>query len=159
MVEIEKKFLIASNSFKSEAYKQTRIIQGYLNSAPERTVRVRIKGDKGYLTIKGKGNSTGMTRFEWEKTIPLTEAESLLQLCEKGKIDKIRYEIKKGNHIYEVDEFSGDNEGLIIAEIELCSEDESFEKPDWLAQEVTGNKRYYNSYLSQFPYKEWKKTI
>ena len=155
MIEIERKFLVNCTSFISEAFQQSRIVQGYLNSHPERTVRVRIKGDKGFLTIKGVGNATALTRFEWEKEIPLKEAEQLLRLCEKGVIDKIRYEVKIGNHIYEVDVFSGANEGLIIAEIELTDENESFEKPPWLAMEVTNDNRYYNAYLSTNPFKNW----
>lgn len=155
MIEIERKFLVKSNDFKSQAFIQNRIAQGYLNSNPERTVRVRIKGDKGFLTIKGKGNEGGMTRFEWEKEIPVEEALLLLNLCEGGKIDKIRFEIKVGNHTFEVDKFFGENEGLIIAEIELSSENESFEKPNWLGEEVTNDERYYNAYLSRNPYKNW----
>ena len=155
MIEIERKFLVKSNDFKSQAFIQNRIAQGYLNSNPERTVRVRIKGEKGFLTIKGKGNEGGMTRFEWEKEIPVEEALLLLNLCEGGKIDKIRFEIKVENHTFEVDEFFGENEGLIIAEIELSSENESFEKPNWLGEEVTNDERYYNAYLSRNPYKNW----
>ena len=155
MIEIERKFLVKSHEFKSQAFIQNRIAQGYLNSNPERTVRVRIKGEKGFLTIKGKGNEGGMTRFEWEKEIPVEEALLLLNLCEAGKIDKIRFEIKVGNHSFEVDEFFGENEGLIIAEIELSSENESFEKPNWLGEEVTNDERYYNAYLSQNPFKNW----
>jgi len=148
--------LVTSEQFKTEAFRQNRIVQGYLSSIPERTVRVRIKGEEGFLTIKGKGNESGMTRLEWEKEISLAEAETLLQLCEKGVIDKVRYEIKKGNHVFEVDVFSGENEGLILAEVELKSETESFEKPDWLGKEVTNDERYYNAYLSKNPYKNWK---
>ena len=155
MIEIERKFLVKSNDFKSQAFIQNRIAQGYLNSNPERTVRVRIKGEKGFLTIKGKGNEGGMTRFEWEKEIPVEEALLLLNLCEGGKIDKIRFEIKVENHTFEVDEFFGENEGLIIAEIELSSENESFEKPNWLGEEVTNDERYYNAYLSRNPFKNW----
>jgi adenylate cyclase len=155
MIEIERKFLVKSYDFKSKAFIQNRIAQGYLNSNPERTVRVRIKGEKGFLTIKGKGNEGGMTRFEWEKEIPVEEALLLLNLCEGGKIDKIRFEIKVGNHTFEVDEFFGENEGLIIAEIELSSENETFEKPNWLGEEVTNDERYYNAYLSQNPFKNW----
>jgi adenylate cyclase len=156
MIEIERKFLVTNDSFKMEAFTENRIAQGYLSSAPERTVRVRIKANKGYLTIKGITNETGMSRFEWEKEIPVDEAKSLLDLCEKGVIDKTRYEVKLGKHIYEVDEFYGRNEGLIIAEIELQSETETFEKPNWLGQEVTNDKRYYNSYLSVNPYTSWQ---
>jgi adenylate cyclase len=155
MLEIERKFLVTSTSFKEEAFTQNKIKQGYLSSDPERTVRVRIKGDNGFLTIKGITNDTGLSRFEWEKEIPIEEAEALLLLCESGVIDKTRFEIKKGKHIFEVDEFYGENEGLVMAEIELASENESFEKPIWLGQEVTNDKRYYNSYLSNNPFKKW----
>lgn len=155
MIEIERKFLVKDDSFKTAAFKQNRIAQGYLSSVPERTVRVRIKADKGFLTIKGITNETGMSRFEWEKEIPADEARSLLQLCEKGVIEKTRYEVKVGQHIYEVDEFYGENEGLTIAEIELQSETENFEKPNWLGQEVTNDKRYYNSNLSVHPFRNW----
>lgn len=156
MIEIERKFLVKNESFKAEAFTQNRITQGYLSSIPERTVRVRIKGDKAYLTIKGMTNETGMSRFEWEKEIPVDEAKSLLFLCEKGVIDKTRYEVKINQHVYEVDAFHGENNGLIIAEIELDSEAEAFEKPNWLGQEVTNDKRYYNSNLSLNPYSNWK---
>lgn len=157
MTEIERKFLLASQDFKNEASSKVRIVQGYLNSDPERTVRVRIKGEKAFLTIKGKSNESGLSRFEWEKEIPVNEAEALLKLCEPGVIEKIRYEIRAGKHIFEVDEFFGENEGLFLAEVELNSEDEKFERPDWIGAEVTGSKEYYNSYLSKNPYKTWKK--
>ncbi|MCH7524778.1 MAG: CYTH domain-containing protein [Bacteroidetes bacterium] len=156
MIEIERKFLVRSKSFKAEAFNKTRIIQGFLNTDKERTVRVRLKGDKGFITVKGKSNNSGLSRFEWEKEISKTDAESLLKLCEKGIIEKIRYEIKVEQHIFEVDEFSGDNEGLIIAEVELNSEDETFIKPDWLGEEVTGQIKYYNSQLSKLPFNTWK---
>jgi adenylate cyclase len=155
MVEIERKFLVANNSFINEATSKNRIVQGYLNSNPERTVRVRIKGMKGFITIKGKGNQSGTTRMEWEKEISLPDAEALLLLCENGIIDKIRYNVPFGKHLYEVDVFSGENQGLVIAEIELISEDEFFETPSWLGTEVTGNIRYYNAYLSNTPYLKW----
>ena len=156
MNEIERKFLVTSTEFLSESKKSNRIVQGYLNSNPERTVRIRIKGTQGFITIKGKGNESGTTRFEWEKEIEVTEAEQLLLLCEDGVIDKIRYEIPFGKHLYEVDVFEGDNKGLIIAEIELNEENESFEKPNWLGAEVTGDDRYYNASLSVSSYKNWK---
>ncbi len=159
MIEIERKFLVRSRAFKAEAFAKHEIAQGYLNSNPERTVRVRIKDDKGFLTIKGIGNDSGMSRFEWEKEIDLAEAKALLGLCEKGVIHKTRYEITKGQHIFEVDEFYGDNEGLIIAEIELSSEKDAFEKPDWLGEERTNDERFYNAYLSQNPYKNWKDNL
>ena len=155
MVEIERKFLVNSNAFKTEAFTQNRISQGYLSSVPGRSVRVRIKGNKGFLTIKGASNESGLSRFEWEKEIHVDEATALLKLCEEGIIDKTRFEVKMGNHIIEIDEFYGDNEGLIMAEIELESETEPFEKPNWLGIEVTNDARYYNSYLSKNPYKKW----
>ncbi len=155
MLEIERKFLVTSEAYKKEAFTQNRIAQGYLSSIPERTVRVRIKGEKGFLTIKGASNKSGLSRFEWEKEIPVDEAKELLKLCEKGVIDKTRFEVKIGKHVFEVDEFYGENEGLIMAEIELNSESEIFEKPSWLGKEVTNDNRYYNSYLSQNPFKKW----
>ncbi len=153
--EIERKFLV-SGDFKSGAHKQTRITQGYLSSVPERTVRVRVKGDKGFITIKGIGDETGASRYEWEKEIPVGEVQELLKICEPGVIDKTRYLVKHGDHTYEVDEFFGDNEGLVIAEVELQTADESFAKPEWLGEEVTGDVRYYNSMLMKTPFKEWK---
>lgn len=156
MIEIERKFLITSQDFKKEAFTQNRIKQGYLSSVPERTVRVRVKADRAFMTVKGASNDSGLSRFEWEKEITLEDANQLLLLCEKGVIDKTRFEVKKGKHIYEIDEFYGENEGLIMAEIELNSENENFEKPSWLGKEVTSDNRYYNSYLSKNPYKNWK---
>lgn len=153
--EIEKKFRV-NGDFKSHAHKQTRITQGYLSSVPERTVRVRIKGDKGFITIKGIGNDTGASRYEWEKQIPVEEVEELLKICEPGVIDKTRYLVASGKHTFEVDEFYGENEGLIVAEVELESEDEAFEKPSWLGKEVTGDVKYFNSMLMKQPYKLWK---
>ena len=155
MEEIERKFLVTNTDFISESNSNNRIVQGYLNSDPSRTVRVRIKGEQGFLTIKGKGNASGTTRFEWEKEIDVAEAESLLLLCEKGIIDKIRYEILVGKHTFEVDVFSGENQGLVMAEVELSNENDFFEKPKWLGIEVTGDKRYFNSYLSENPFTTW----
>lgn len=155
MIEIERKFLVKNESFKAAAFAQHHIAQGYLSSVPERTVRVRIKGNKGFLTIKGNSNKTGMSRFEWEKEIPIAEAKALLLLCEEGVIEKTRFEIKSGNHTFEVDEFYGKNEGLIVAEIELNAETDSFDKPEWLGNEVTGDIRYYNAYLSKIPFQKW----
>ena len=155
-IEIERKFLVTSIDFKVEAYKKIYIKQGFLNSNKERVVRVRLTDETGFLTIKGKSNKTGVSRFEWEKEISKTEAESLLLLCEKGIIEKHRYLIKSNRHIYEVDEFLGDNKGLIVAEIELSSEEEFFNKPQWLSKEVTGSVIYYNSNLSKHPFKSWK---
>ena len=156
MEEIERKFLVTSIDFIAQSNNQNRIVQGYLNSNPSRTARVRIKGAKGFLTIKGKGNASGTTRFEWETEIAVAEAELLLQLCEKGIIDKIRYEILVGKHTFEVDVFSGENQGLIMAEVELSEENEFFEKPNWLGIEVTGDKRFFNSYLSENPFTTWE---
>ncbi|WP_299095466.1 CYTH domain-containing protein [uncultured Winogradskyella sp.] len=155
-VEIERKFFVTSNDFKKEASKSYTIKQGFLNRHEDRTVRVRIKKNKGFLTVKGKSSDDGLVRFEWETEILIDEAEQLLKLCENGIIDKIRYEIHIGNHIFEVDEFFGDNEGLIIAEVELMSKEEHFDRPNWLGKEVTGDIRYYNSQLSKQPYKYWK---
>jgi adenylate cyclase len=153
--EIERKFLILSDVFKTEAAKSTRITQGYLSSLPERTVRVRIKGDKGYITIKGMGSASGASRYEWEKEIPVAEVDELLKICEPGVIDKTRYEVKSGVHTFEVDEFYGENQGLVVAEVELSSEAEDFVKPDWIGTEVTGDVRYYNSMLMKTPYTKW----
>ncbi|MFT5750573.1 MAG: adenylate cyclase [Flavobacteriales bacterium] len=157
MHEIERKFLVLSDAFKKEAQTTTRITQGYLSTDPERTVRVRIKGATGYLTIKGKSNESGTTRVEVEEEIAFAKAETLLSLCLPGVIDKTRHEVSSGNHLWEVDEFYGDNQGLIVAEIELNDENESFEKPKWLGTEVTGDKKYYNSQLSAHPYQHWGK--
>ena len=155
MTEIERKFLVKSEAFKDQAFNSYDIRQGFLNSAPECAVRIRLKNDKGLLTIKGKSSADGLSRFEWEKEIPKTDAEALLLLCEKRIIDKTRYEVKVGNHTFEVDEFYGDNQGLIIAEVELNSKTDTFEKPDWLGEEVTGDIKYYNSNLSKLPFKNW----
>ena len=155
MIEIERKFLVKNEDFKKSAFTKNHIAQGYLSSVPERTVRVRIKGSQGFLTIKGASNASGLSRFEWEKEISVEEAQQLLPLCEKGVIDKTRFEIKIGEHIFEVDEFYGDNQGLIVAEIELDTEETSFEKPEWLGEEVTGDIKYYNAYLSQNPFTQW----
>lgn len=156
--EIERKFLVTSDIYKKDTKETERIIQGFLNRHPERTVRIRVKNRKGFITIKGKSFDEGVSRFEWEKEIPLEEAQALLDLCEPGKIDKTRYLIKVGQHQYEVDEFYGENKGLVVAELELNSPDEAFEKPAWLGEEVTGKKEYYNSQLSKFPFKNWTNT-
>ena len=153
--EIEKKFLVAGE-FKESAKKATRITQGYLSSVPERTVRVRVKGEKGYITVKGIGNDSGASRFEWEKEIPVEDVRDLLKICEPGVIDKTRYLVDCDGHTFEVDEFYGDNEGLVVAEVELSDENEAFTRPSWLGEEVTGDKKYYNSMLMKNPYKIWK---
>ncbi len=153
--EIEKKFLVASDAYKQAADKKSRIIQGYLSTVPERTVRIRIKDGCGYLTIKGKASESGTTRYEWEKEISEADARELLNLCEAGVIDKTRFLVKAGQHTFEVDEFYADNQGLVVAEVELDAEDEAFEKPSWLAEEVTGQDKYYNAMLMLNPYKNW----
>lgn len=155
MIEIERKFLVTSTDFIQQSHAKHEIAQGYLNSNPERTVRIRIKDNRGFLTIKGVSNASGASRFEWEKEIPIDEAKQLLLLCEKGVIEKTRYLVNVGTHVFEVDVFYGENDGLVIAEIELSDENEPFEKPLWLGQEVTQDKRFYNAYLSQYPYKTW----
>jgi len=154
--EIERKFLVTSDVFKARALKSYTIKQGFLNTHKERTVRIRLKEDLGYITVKGKSSEDGLSRFEWEKEISKEEALSLLRLSETSVIDKRRYEVKRGAHIFEIDEFYGDNLGLTIAEIELKAKDERFEKPEWLGREVTGDIKYYNSQLSKEPYKYWK---
>ncbi|MCB0472182.1 MAG: CYTH domain-containing protein [Flavobacteriaceae bacterium] len=153
--EIERKFLVKNNTFKKESFKATKIVQGFLSTVPERTVRIRIKGDHGYITVKGIGNESGTSRFEWEKEISVDDATNLLNISEPGVIDKTRYEVRSGGHTFEIDEFYGENEGLIIAEVELSAEDEKFVKPDWLGDEVTGQVKYYNSMLMKNPYKNW----
>ena len=156
MQEIERKFLVKGN-FKKDVIRQEKIVQGFLSTVPERTVRIRIKDDKGFLTIKGIGNKSGTTRFEFEKEISVSEANSLLEICEEGVINKTRYIINANDNLFfEVDEFYGDNKGLIVAEIELPTEDTIFDKPNWLGKEVTGKKRYYNSELKNNPFKNWK---
>lgn len=155
MIEIERKFLVLSEEFKGQASSKSRIVQGFLNTDSLRTVRIRIKGDLGFLTIKGKSNKAGTSRYEWEKQIDLKDAEELLELCEKGILEKTRYEIPISKHVFEVDEFHGENNGLIVAEVELSNENEVFDKPDWLGKEVTGEVKYYNSQLSKQPFNTW----
>lgn len=152
--EIERKFLV-SGEYKSKSFSQSRIIQGYICRSQGRTVRVRIRDEKGYLTIKGESDISGISRYEWEKEIPLSEAKELMKLCERGVIDKTRYLVQSGTHVFEVDEFYGQNQGLVIAEVELESEDEAFIKPDFAGKEVTGDRRYYNSRLTEHPFTEW----
>ncbi|MCD7900969.1 MAG: CYTH domain-containing protein [Bacteroides sp.] len=153
-MEIEHKFLVKGN-YKDQAYSHARITQGYLNDDPERTVRIRMYGEKAYITIKGASNAAGTARFEWEKEIPVSEANQLISLCLPGVIDKTRYLVKNGDHTFEIDEFYGDNQGLVLAEVELKEENELFEKPDFIGREVTGDPRYYNSQLRKHPYKQW----
>jgi CYTH domain-containing protein len=155
-LEIERKFLVTSSAYKIDVVSEVRMVQGFLNTHPERTVRVRLAGEKGYLTVKGKGNDSGTTRFEWETEISTSEATNLIDLCEPIILEKVRYKVPIGKHMFEVDEFLGENKGLVIAEIELEHEDEYFEKPGWLGQEVTGQAKYYNSQLSIKPFNQWK---
>jgi len=153
--EIERKFLV-EGEFKSLAIKRFTIIQGYLSSVPERSVRIRISDDTACITIKGAGNDSGISRFEWEKEITIAEARALLDICEEGVISKTRFIVpEKSGLEFEIDEFHGDNEGLLIAEVELPTEDHPFEKPDWLGDEVTGKDKYYNAGLSRNPYSTW----
>lgn len=152
--EIERKFLV-SGHYKSDAFKSYPIRQGYLSFTGTSVVRVRVKGEQAFITVKSALVEGDITRHEWEYEIPVEDAGEMLTLCGEGVIDKTRYLVRAGNHLFEVDEFHGENEGLIIAEVELESEDEPFEKPGWLGEEVTGNVRYYNSFLSRHPYKEW----
>lgn len=156
MIEIERKFLVNSDAYREEASSVITMTQGYLNSDPERSVRIRLTDKAGFITVKGKSNKSGLSRFEWEKEIPKTDAEALLKLCEKTIISKTRYEVTVGTHLFEVDEFMGDNKGLVMAEVELGSEDEIFSKPEWLGEEVTGTAKYYNSNLSNSPVCDWK---
>ena len=154
-LEIERKFLIINTNFKKESYQKKYIQQGFLNTDKNRVVRVRIIEEKAYLTIKGVSDKSGTSRFEWEKEISLQEAKSLMNLCEKGVIEKYRYFHKLENHVFEIDEFPGDNDGLIIAEVELKNKNEVFIKPSYLGKEVTGDEKYYNSNLSKIPFKDW----
>lgn len=153
--EIERKFLVEDDSYKQEAYSHSHIMQGYICSARGKTVRIRIRDDKGYLTIKGPASLSGMSRFEWEKEVSLEDAQELMKLCEPGIIDKTRYLVKSGKHVFEVDEFHGENQGLVMAEVELGSEDEPYEKPHFIDKEVTGDICYYNSFLTKIPYCRW----
>ncbi len=154
-VEIERKFLVASTNFIAESHQKLCIKQGFLSTHKDRVVRVRIQDDAGYLTIKGCSNESGTTRFEWEKEIDVAEAQQLLMLCEKEVIEKERYLVHHEKHLFEIDVFLGVNTGLIVAEIELSSENEVFAKPTWLGKEVTGDVRYYNASLSKTPYTNW----
>ena len=158
MIEIERKFLVTSGDYKRLAHASYRIKQGYICSGHGHTVRVRLWGDTAFLTIKGPSRDGGLSRYEFEKEITLDEAKGLFQLCQPGIIDKTRYLVKSGHHTFEVDEFYGDNEGLVMAEVELSAPDEPFTAPPFIGQEVTGDKRYYNSHLRVFPYKMWKDT-
>ena len=155
---MERKFWVhKSKDWKSLAKSSSYIRQGYFASV--NTVRVRIRDDKGYLTIKSPSYNGGLTRYEFETEISIEDAENLLRLCEEGVIEKRRYLIDVGNHTYEVDEFYGDNEGLVLAEVELDNEDEQFEKPAFLGSEVTGDRRFYNSHMRRNPFFLWRDTL
>ena len=154
-LEIERKFLVCGEGYKQQAFHHSRIKQGYISSRRGATVRVRLRDGQGFLTIKGPSDAKGMSRYEFEKEISAEEAAHLFELCEPGIIDKTRYLVRAGNHTFEVDEFYGDNEGLVMAEVELQSETETFEKPSFIEQEVTGDRRYYNSHLREYPYSQW----
>ena len=156
-IETERKFLVKDDSFKAAAAESHRLTQGYICKGSGRTVRVRLWDDKAVLTIKGAGSASGMSRYEWEKEITAEDASDLFLLCQDGIIDKTRYIVPFDGKIFEVDEFHGENSGLVMAEIELASEDENFTKPEWLGAEVTGDRRYYNSMLSLNPYSHWYK--
>ncbi len=153
--EIERKFLV-TGEYKQLSFAHSHIAQGYISSARGRTVRVRIRDSEGFLTIKGPSGLSGLARYEWEKKIPLSEALELFKICEPGTIDKTRWLVKSGSHTFEVDEFHGNNEGLVVAEVELSHEEEEYIKPAFIGQEVTGDVRYYNSYLTRHPYSSWK---
>ena len=154
-IEIERKFLVTNDSYKALAFRSDRIAQGYICREGGNSARVRVRGDKGYITIKGPSRDGGLSRYEWEKEIPVNEALELLKICNDAIIDKVRHLVEYGGHTFEVDEFFGDNEGLVVAEVELDSVEEHFEKPGFIGEEVTGDKRYYNSRLTRFPYKSW----
>ena len=155
MTEIERKFLVLDDSYKSLSYAHSHIMQGYICSERGRTVRVRIRDSRAYSTIKGPSTDNGLTRYEFEQEIPLVDAEQLMQLCEPGIIDKTRWLVKSGDHTFEVDEFHGENDGLIVAEVELRDATDVVEIPHFIGKEVTGDRRYYNSQLRQHPFKLW----
>ncbi len=158
-LEIERKFLVRGDSYRRQAHASDNIRQGYICSNHGRTVRVRIRGGRGYLTIKGASDLRGLSRYEFEKEISLEEAQQLFKLCEPGVVDKTRYLVNVGRHTFEVDEFHGDNDGLVMAEVELQSEDEPIEHPDFLGPEVTGDRRFYNSHLREHPFSEWRESL
>lgn len=155
-VETERKFLVCGD-YMPFVHKSMHIAQGYICTDPDRTVRVRVRDGKGFITIKGRSSSDGVSRFEWEKEIPLRDAGELLGLCAGSVLEKTRHLVEFRGHTFEVDEFLGDNSGLVIAELELGSPDETFESPEWLGKEVTGDRRYYNSFLSSHPFRTWEK--
>lgn len=155
-LEIERKFLVLDDSYKHEAFASSHIRQGYICSERGRTVRIRIRDERAYITIKGPSPNGGLSRYEFEQEIPMADAEQLMLLCEPGIVDKTRWLVKSGKHTFEVDEFHADNDGLVMAEVELSAENETFEKPHFIGQEVTGDRRYYNSQLRRNPYRNWR---
>lgn len=157
MLEIERKFLVLDDSYKQLSYGSSHIMQGYICSERGRTVRVRIRDERAYLTIKGPSMNGGLSRYEFEREIPFADAQQMMRFCEPGIIDKTRWLVKSGPHTFEVDEFHGENNGLVVAEVELSSEEEAFEKPHFIGKEVTGDRRYYNSQLRANPYCNWPK--
>ncbi len=158
--EIERKFLVEGDTYKGLAFDSSRISQGYISSGNGRTVRIRIRDEQGYLTIKGPSADGGLSRYEFETKIDLADARDLLQLCEPGLVEKTRYLVRAADgHIFEVDEFYGDNQGLVMAELELSCAEEPFVKPDFIGREVTGDRRFYNSHLRRYPFRLWKNNI
>jgi len=158
--EIERKFLVEGDAYRALAFDSSRIAQGYISSTGGRTVRVRIRDQRAYLTIKGPSADGGLSRYEFETEIPLADARDLLAICEPGIIQKTRYLVRAADdHVFEVDEFYGDNEGLVMAEVELQSPDEPYVKPDFIGREVTGDRRFYNSHLRHYPFRLWKDSL
>ena len=158
--EIERKFLVEGEAYRALAFDSSRISQGYISATNHRTVRVRIRDDRGYLTIKGPSADGGLSRYEFEVQIPLSDARDLLAICDPGTVEKTRYLVRAADgHVFEVDEFYGDNEGLVMAEVELSSADETFEKPDFIGREVTGDHRFYNSHLRLYPFRLWRDSV
>ena len=155
--EIERKYLVLGDSYKHEAYASSHVCQGYLCSDRGKTVRIRLRDDRAYITIKGPSLDGGLSRYEFEQEIPFEDGEKLMTLCQEGLIDKTRWLVKSGEHTFEVDEFHGDNEGLVIAEVELKSPDEKPVIPHFIGKEVTGDRRYYNAQLCVNPYCRWDK--
>ena len=156
-IEIEHKYLVNGDSYKWESAGKSEIMQGFLSRDPERTVRVRVRDDKGFITVKGRGTGAAHPEFEYE--VPLEDAMQLLTLCEPPVIVKTRYIVEHKGNRWEVDEFHGDNEGLVMAEVELSDTKETFEKPEFIADEVTGDPRFYNTYLRMKPFKLWKEAL
>lgn len=156
-LEIERKYLVLDSSYKHEAYSSSHIRQGYICSERGRSVRIRIRDEHAYLTIKGPSLDGGLSRYEFEQQIPFDDAQKLMSLCEPGIIDKTRWLVRSGDHIFEVDEFHADNDGLVVAEVELNDPTETPLLPHFIGQEVTGDRRYYNSQLRRHPYTQWDK--